>query len=178
MLFYLIIIYFKLKVNTFVQKNKIAVYIALPLFPLSVSEEGKERSGWGEAFQANLSSHKCCIFTITMPVILKTAILLILSNIFMTVAWYAHLKNLGDKKWYIAALVSWGIAFFEYMIQVPANRIGYTALSLPQLKIMQEIITLSVFVPFALFYMHQPMKLNYLWAALCMIGAAYFIFKT
>jgi uncharacterized protein (DUF486 family) len=113
-----------------------------------------------------------------MPVILKTAILLILSNIFMTVAWYAHLKNLGDKKWYIAALVSWGIAFFEYMIQVPANRIGYTALSLPQLKIMQEIITLSVFVPFALFYMHQPMKLNYLWAALCMIGAAYFIFKT
>jgi hypothetical protein len=85
---------------------------------------------------------------------------------------------LGDKKWYIAALVSWGIAFFEYMIQVPANRIGYTALSLPQLKIMQEIITLSVFVPFALFYMHQPMKLNYLWAALCMIGAAYFIFKT
>ena len=112
-----------------------------------------------------------------MPVILKTAILLILSNIFMTVAWYAHLKNLGDKKWYIAALVSWGIAFFEYMIQVPANRIGYTELSLAQLKIMLEIITLSVFVPFALLYMHQPMKLNYVWAALCLVGAAYFIFK-
>ena len=113
-----------------------------------------------------------------MPVIVKTAVLLIMSNFFMTVAWYAHLRNLGDKKWYIAAIVSWGIAFFEYMIQVPANRIGYTALSLSQLKIMQEIITLSVFVPFAILYMHQPLKLNYLWAALCILGAAYFIFKT
>jgi uncharacterized protein (DUF486 family) len=112
-----------------------------------------------------------------MPVIVKTAILLILSNVFMTFAWYAHLKNLGNRKWYIAAVASWCIAFFEYMIQVPANRIGYTALSLGQLKIIQEIITLSVFVPFALFYMHQPIKLNYLWAALCMVGAAYFIFK-
>jgi uncharacterized protein (DUF486 family) len=112
-----------------------------------------------------------------MPVIVKTALLLILSNVFMTVAWYAHLKNLSDKKWYIAAIVSWGIAFFEYMIQVPANRIGFTSLSLAQLKILQEIITLSVFVPFAMFYMHQPMKLNYLWASFCMIGAAYFIFK-
>jgi uncharacterized protein len=112
-----------------------------------------------------------------MPVIVKTAILLIMSNVFMTFAWYAHLKNLGDRKWYIAAVASWCIAFFEYMIQVPANRIGYTELTLGQLKIMQEIITLSVFVPFALFYMHQPIKLNYLWAALCMVGAAYFIFK-
>jgi len=104
--------------------------------------------------------------------------LLALSNIFMTFAWYAHLKNLGDKKWYIAAIISWGIAFFEYMIQVPANRIGYTGLSLAQLKITQEIITLSVFVPFALFYMHQPLKLNYLWAGLCLVGAAYFMFKS
>ena len=113
----------------------------------------------------------------TIPVFVKTAVLLVMSNFFMTFAWYAHLKNLGDKKWYIAAMVSWGIAFFEYMIQVPANRIGYTELSLAQLKIMQEIITLSVFVPFALLYMHQPMKLNYVWAALCLVGAAYFIFK-
>jgi uncharacterized protein (DUF486 family) len=112
-----------------------------------------------------------------MPLIVKTTVLLIMSNVFMTFAWYAHLKNLGDRKWYIAAIASWRIAFFEYMIQVPANRIGYSALSLSQLKIMQEIITLSVFVPFALFYMHQPFKLNYLWAALCLIGAAYFIFK-
>ncbi len=113
-----------------------------------------------------------------MPVIVKTAILLIMSNVFMTFAWYAHLKNLGDKKWYIAAIVSWGIAFFEYMIQVPANRIGYTGLSLAQLKILQEIITLSVFVPFALLYMHQPIKLNYLWAAFCLIGAAFFLFRS
>ncbi|MGB7568292.1 MAG: DMT family protein [Chitinivibrionales bacterium] len=113
-----------------------------------------------------------------MPVIIKTSVLLIMSNLFMTFAWYAHLKNLADKKWYIAAVASWGIAFFEYMIQVPANRIGYSELSLSQLKILQEIITLSVFVPFAIMYMHQPMKLNYLWAGLCLVGAAYFIFKT
>ena len=112
-----------------------------------------------------------------MPVIVKTTVLLILSNVFMTFAWYAHLKNLGDRKWYVAAIASWCIAFFEYMIQVPANRIGYSALSLSQLKILQEIITLSVFVPFAMLYMHQPIKLNYLWAALCLVGAAYFIFK-
>ena len=112
-----------------------------------------------------------------MPVILKTAILLILSNIFMTVAWYAHLKNLGDKKWYIAALVSWGIAFFEYMIQVPANRIGYTTMSLSQLKVTQEIITLAVFAPFAYFYMRQPLKLDFLWAGLCLVAAAYFMFR-
>ncbi len=113
-----------------------------------------------------------------MPTIAKTIILLVFSNLFMTYAWYGHLKNLHDKPWYIAAVISWSIAFFEYMLQVPANRIGYTALSLPQLKILQEIITLSVFVPFAVFYMKQPIKLDYFWAGLCLLGAAYFIFKT
>ena len=112
-----------------------------------------------------------------MPVVLRTAGLLLLSNLFMTFAWYMHLKNLNDRKWYVAAVISWGIAFFEYMIQVPANRIGYTQLSLGQLKILQEVITLSVFVPFAVLYMRQPLKLDYLWAALCMVGAAYFIFR-
>jgi uncharacterized protein (DUF486 family) len=112
-----------------------------------------------------------------MPVIVKTIGLLILSNGFMTFAWYAHLKNLYDKKWYIAAVASWGIAFFEYMLQVPANRIGYSVYSLGQLKILQEVITLSVFVPFAFLYMRQPLKLNFLWAGICLIGAVYFIFK-
>src|SRR5215831_7658644 len=100
-----------------------------------------------------------------MPAILRTVLLLTLSNVFMTFAWYAHLKNLLSKPWYIAAFVSWGIALFEYLLQVPANRIGYTAMNLPQLKILQEVITLSVFVPFALLYMNQPIKLDYLWAA-------------
>jgi uncharacterized protein len=95
----------------------------------------------------------------------------------MTFAWYAHLKNMGDKKWFIAAIASWGIALFEYLLQVPANRIGYTALSLSQLKILQEVITLSVFVPFTLFYMGEAMKLDYLWAGLCLMGAVYFIFR-
>ena len=104
-------------------------------------------------------------------------LLLVASNVFMTLAWYAHLKNLSGSPWYVAALASWGIAFFEYMLQVPANRIGYTALTLPQLKILQEIITLSVFVPFVIFYMRQPLKLDYLWAGLCMLGAVYFIFR-
>jgi uncharacterized protein len=113
-----------------------------------------------------------------MPVLLKTTLLLVCSNVFMTFAWYAHLKNLSDKKWFIAALASWGIALFEYLLQVPANRIGYTELSLGQLKIMQEVITLSVFFPFALFYMHQPLKLNFLWAGLCLIGAVFFMFRT
>ena len=113
-----------------------------------------------------------------MPVVLRTAALLVLSNVFMTFAWYAHLKNLSDRPWYIAALVSWGIALFEYLLQVPANRIGYTALSLPQLKIMQEAITLAVFVPFAVYYMRQPIRLDYLWAALCIMGAVYFVFRT
>ena len=96
----------------------------------------------------------------------------------MTFAWYAHLKNLNDSKWYIAALLSWGIALFEYLIQVPANRIGYTELSLPQLKIIQEVVTLSVFVPFAVMYMQQPLKLDFLWAACCLVGAVYFVFRS
>lgn len=95
----------------------------------------------------------------------------------MTFAWYAHLKRLNDQKWYIAALVSWVIALFEYLLQVPANRIGYTRLELSQLKVLQEVITLSVFAPFAIFYMQQPMKLDYLWAGLCLVGAVYFIFR-
>lgn len=95
----------------------------------------------------------------------------------MTFAWYAHLKNLSTRAWYIAALASWGIALFEYLLQVPANRIGYTVLSLPQLKIMQEAITLAVFVPFAVLYMKAPLKLDYLWAALCILGAVYFMFR-
>lgn len=110
-------------------------------------------------------------------VILKTAALLVLSNLFMTIAWYAHLKHLSDRPWWIAALASWGVALFEYMLQVPANRIGYTALSLPQLKIVQEVITLAVFVPFAVFYMHESVSWNYFWAGLCLTGAVYFIFR-
>lgn len=113
-----------------------------------------------------------------IPVIVQTVVLLSLSNVFMTFAWYAHLKNMSGKAWWIAALVSWGIALFEYLLQVPANRIGYTELNLGQLKIMQEAITLSVFVPFAIFYMHEPFKLDYVWAALCLVGAVYFIFRS
>lgn len=109
--------------------------------------------------------------------ILVSAGLLILSNVFMTFAWYAHLRNLGGKPWLVAALVSWGIALFEYLLQVPANRIGYTALNLGQLKIMQEVITLAVFVPFAILYMKEPLKLDYLWAGLCLVAAAWFIFR-
>jgi len=112
-----------------------------------------------------------------MPVIARTVLLLVASNVFMTFAWYAHLRNLSDKPWYIAALVSWGIALFEYLLQVPANRVGYTMLSLGQLKILQEAITLAVFVPFALIYMKQPLRLDFLWAALCICGAVYFIFR-
>lgn len=112
-----------------------------------------------------------------MPIWLKAAGLLVLSNVFMTFAWYAHLKNLNDKPWWIAALASWGIALFEYLLQVPANRIGYTGLSLAQLKILQEVITLSVFVPFAMVYMGQQFKLDFLWAGLCLMGAVYFVFR-
>lgn len=112
-----------------------------------------------------------------IPVIVQTVGLLTLSNVFMTVAWYGHLKSFSSKPWWIAALVSWSIALFEYLLQVPANRIGYTELSLAQLKIMQEAITLSVFVPFAMIYMNQPFKLDYVWAALCLVGAVYFIFR-
>ena len=106
-----------------------------------------------------------------------TAFLLVFSNVFMTFAWYAHLRDLRDKPWIVAALVSWGIALFEYLIQVPANRIGYGALSLGQLKLLQEVITLSVFVPFAVLYMKQPLKLDFLWAGLCLMGAVYFVFR-
>lgn len=112
-----------------------------------------------------------------MPVTLQTILLLTASNVFMTFAWYAHLKNLAAQPWWIAALVSWGIALFEYLIQVPANRIGYGTMTLAQLKIMQEIIALAVFVPFAVWYMDQPLKLDYLWASLCLVGAAYFMFR-
>ncbi len=109
--------------------------------------------------------------------ILSTVVLLTLSNVFMTFAWYAHLKELNDKPWFVAALLSWGIALFEYLLQVPANRIGYTVLSVGQLKLLQEAITLTVFVPFAVFYMREPMRLDYLWAALCVMGAVYFVFR-
>lgn len=111
------------------------------------------------------------------PILLST-LLLVASNVFMTFAWYGHLKNFASSPWYIAALLSWGIALFEYLLQVPANRIGYTELNLGQLKILQEVITLSVFVPFAVFYMDQPLKLDYLYAALCLLGAVYFIFRS
>jgi uncharacterized protein (DUF486 family) len=110
--------------------------------------------------------------------LIMTISLLVASNVFMTFAWYAHLKNLADKPWWIAAFVSWGIALFEYQLQVPANRIGYTAMSLPQLKILQEVIALVVFVPFLVLYMEQPLKLDYLWACLCLVGAVYFIFRS
>ena len=113
-----------------------------------------------------------------MNPVMSTVLLLVASNIFMTFAWYAHLKNLIDRPWYLAALVSWGIALFEYLLQVPANRIGYGTLSLPQLKILQEIITLSVFVPFAILYMGRPLKLDFLWAGLCLLGAVYFVFRS
>ena len=113
------------------------------------------------------------MFTRAVP----TVVLLVCSNVFMTFAWYAHLRNLSDRPWYLAALLSWGIALFEYALQVPANRIGYTALSLGQLKILQEVITLAVFVPFAIYYMRQPLKLDYVWAAVCILGAVYFIFR-
>ena len=113
-----------------------------------------------------------------MPIWMRTAALLGASNVFMTVAWYAHLKNLREKPWWIAAFLSWGVALFEYLLQVPANRIGYRQLNLGQLKIMQEVITLAVFVPFAVFYMRQPLKLDFLWAALCLCGAVYFVFRS
>ena len=112
-----------------------------------------------------------------MPVVAQSAFLLVLSNIFMTFAWYAHLRNLSAKPLLVAVLASWAIAFFEYLLQVPANRIGYTVLQLSQLKILQEVITLTVFVPFAFFYMKQPVRLDFLWAGLCLMGAVYFTFR-
>jgi hypothetical protein len=112
-----------------------------------------------------------------MPPIAWTVLLLVLSNVFMTFAWYAHLRNLGHRPWIVAALVSWGIALFEYLLQVPANRIGHTRLGLGELKMLQEVISLSVFVPFAWLYMKEPVRWNYLWAALCLCGAVYFVFR-
>jgi uncharacterized protein (DUF486 family) len=112
-----------------------------------------------------------------IPVLAQTVVLLTLSNVFMTFAWYAHLRDLSARPWFIAAIVSWVIALFEYLLQVPANRIGFTQFSLAQLKIIQEAVTLTVFVPFALVYMHQPLKLDYLWASLCIMGAVYFVFR-
>lgn len=115
-----------------------------------------------------------------MPATLQTIALLFASNVFMTIAWYGHLKNLATAPWYLAALVSWGIALAEYLLQVPANRIGYqqAGFSVGQLKIMQEAITLTVFVPFALFYLKEPLKLDYLWSALCIMGAVFFAFRS
>jgi uncharacterized protein (DUF486 family) len=109
--------------------------------------------------------------------LLVAAMGLVLSNVFMTFAWYGHLKNLRGSAWWVAALVSWGIALFEYLVQVPANRIGFQVMTLPQLKVLQEVITLTVFVPFAVFYMGQPVKLDFLWAGLCLLGAVYFTFR-
>jgi uncharacterized protein len=113
-----------------------------------------------------------------MSVIVRTTLLLAASNIFMTFAWYAHLKNLNDERWYVAAVASWGIALFEYLLQVPANRIGHSQLSIAQLKVIQEVITLSIFAPFAVFYMREPLKLDYVWAGLCLLGAVYFMFRS
>lgn len=113
-----------------------------------------------------------------MPVLLQTVLLLAVSNVFMTFAWYGHLRHLDTRAWYVAAILSWGIALFEYLFQVPANRIGFTALSLSQLKILQEVVTLTIFVPFAMFYMGAPFKMDYVWAGLCLLGAVYFIFRT
>jgi uncharacterized protein len=116
----------------------------------------------------------------SLPFSAQTILLLIASNVFMTIAWYGHLKNLATAPWYIAALISWGIALFEYLLQVPANRIGFqqAGFTVAQLKIMQEVITLTIFVPFAVFYLNEPIKLDYLWAGLCMVGAVYFIFRS
>lgn len=116
-------------------------------------------------------------FLQSLPIPLQTILLLVASNIFMTFAWYGHLKSLSTSAWYVAAFASWGIALFEYLLQVPANRIGYTQFDVGQLKILQEVITLSVFVPFAVLYLGQPLKWDYLWAGLCMVGAVYFIFR-
>lgn len=113
-----------------------------------------------------------------MPVIAQTVVLLIISNVFMTFAWYAHLKELNHKPWLVAAFASWGVALFEYLFQVPANRIGHSQMNVGQLKIIQEVITLSVFVPFAVFYLKEPVKLDYLWAGLCLCGAVFFVFRS
>ena len=135
-------------------------------------------SGLASPFHSSAVAQLILVRRHTMSILARTIVLLTISNIFMTFAWYAHLKNLHDKPWFVAALLSWGLAFFEYLFQVPANRIGYSQYSLGQLKILQEVITLSVFAPFAIFYMEQPLKLDFLWAALCMVGAVYFMFRS
>lgn len=117
------------------------------------------------------------MFFTAMKVLLISIVLLVCSNVFMTIAWYAHLKELNNKPWIIAALLSWAVALFEYLLQVPANRIGHTLMTVGQLKILQEIITLCVFVPFSVLYLKEPLKLDYLWAALCLLGAVYFVFR-
>ncbi len=129
---------------------------------------------------ADAPDNPCMTALASIPFSLQTILLLVASNVFMTMAWYGHLKNLASVPWYLAALVSWGIALAEYLLQVPANRIGYqlAGFSVGQLKIMQEVITLSVFLPFAVFYLKEPLKLDYLWASLCMVGAAYFMFRS
>ena len=127
---------------------------------------------------AQLSKGAFVNFLNSIPVPVQTVVLLVLSNVFMTFAWYGHLKNLATSPWYIAALVSWGIALFEYLLQVPANRIGFTQFNVGQLKIMQEVITLLVFVPFSVYFLGQPLKLDYLWAGLCLLGAVYFVFRS
>lgn len=127
----------------------------------------------GNPLANNLLGHKL----MTANPILTSVVLLIFSNVFMTFAWYTHLKELNNKPWIIAALASWGVALFEYLLQVPANRIGFTVLNVGQLKIMQEVITLAVFVPFSVLYLKEPLKLDYLWAGLCMVGAVYFMFR-
>lgn len=117
------------------------------------------------------------VWSVMNPIVVSI-VLLVCSNVFMTFAWYAHLKELNNKPWIVAALISWGIALFEYLLQVPANRIGYSELNVGQLKIIQEVITLTVFVPFSLFYLREPLKLDYLWAGLCLLGAVYFVFRS
>ena len=112
-----------------------------------------------------------------MPIVLRTTLLLVASNLFMTYAWYGHLKTQQHRVWYAAAIISWGIALFEYLLQVPANRMGFTVLSLGQLKMLQEVIAIGVFIPFAVLYMKQPLKLDFVWAALCLVGAVYFVFR-
>ena len=127
---------------------------------------------------ARPSDHSMNLAWVNAHPVLVCAVLLSCSNLFMTIAWYGHLRTMNHRAWWIAALVSWGIALFEYLLQVPANRVGFTAMSLAQLKILQEVITLAVFVPFAVLFMNAPVKLDYLWAGLCMMGAVYFIFRS
>jgi uncharacterized protein len=147
----------------------------------SRSAVGGAHSIFSDLFRATLQNQASLVlFTAShrVSILVRTILLLTISNVFMTFAWYAHLRNLHSKPWIVAALLSWGLALFEYLFQVPANRIGYTQYSLGQLKILQEVITLSVFAPFAVFYMQQPLKLDFLWAALCMVGAVYFMFRS